>query len=936
MDTNFTDRHIGLSEKDKQLMLSELGLSQMDELIHQVIPTDILYDGALDIPYGIDENSALAELRDIFADVENSTPLIGQGYYNCCMPLVIRRHILENPSWYTSYTPYQAEISQGRLEMLFNFQTLVTELTGLPTANASLLDEGTAVCEAISVAVNAHKGKRNKVLLLNRLFQQNQRVLQTRCGDIGIELVQAQEDTVIDVETAAIVLQYPDFNGVIGDYSRWIEQAKEHKALVIVSADPMALLLTQAPAKWGADIVVGSMQRFGIPLGNGGPHAAFMAVSTKLTRLIPGRIVGQSIDVDGNPAYRLALQTREQHIRREKANSNICTAQALLANMSAAYAIWHGPEKLINIAKTIHHLSQQFAQSIVQSDDYELLSSTFFDTLWIKTKESATQLQVRADKHQILIRLIDDHHVSISFDEKSDHKLLTLLADIFAIDLQDIDTKEVFSASDLEQHRGEEFLSQQVFHQYHNETAMMRYLKYLVDKDYALDTGMIPLGSCTMKLNATAEMLPITWTKVAALHPFAPAKYHQGYDQMTANLDKWLGSVTGFSRVSFQPNSGSQGEYAGLVAIKQYHLSQGQKQRHVCLIPSSAHGTNPASAQIAGLSIVVVECDNQGNVDVEDLKDKAQKHSDNLAALMITYPSTHGVFESRIREICQIIHEHGAQVYLDGANLNALVGLVKLADIGADVCHMNLHKTFCIPHGGGGPGVGPIGVAKHLVPFLPSTSNDEGIRVSSAPLGSASVLPITWMYIRMLGARGLKHATECAILSANYLAKKLDPYFPVLYKGENGFVAHECIIDTRQCKQSAGVSVDDIAKRLMDYGFHAPTMSWPVIGTLMIEPTESEPKKEIDRFITAMSCIHQEIQQIEQGEYDKDNNPLHNAPHTMPKVLSSSYDYPYSREIAIAFSQTGANKYWPAISRVDNVYGDRNLSCSCPPLEQYR
>ena len=944
MDKNFTNRHIGLSEHDKKAMLAELGLSSIEELIAQVVPQDIRYTEKLDIPDGINENRALEQLRASFAKVENSIPLIGQGYYNTNTPSVIRRNMLENPAWYTSYTPYQAEISQGRLEMLFNFQTLVAELTGLPTANSSLLDEGTAIGEAVSVALNAHKGKRNKILVLNRVFRHNLNVLKTRCQHMNIDLIQVEGDEAhekedaknIDEKTAAIVIQYPARNGVVHQYPELIKKAKENKTLVIIVADPMALLLTSPPAKWGADIVVGSMQRFGIPLGNGGPHAAYIAVSEKLTRLIPGRIVGQSIDMDGNVAYRLALQTREQHIRREKANSNICTAQALLANMSAAYAIWHGPERLLQIARRIHNHAKRFAKTIANSADYELGSTDFFDTLLINTKRRAHSLQSLAEDQKILIRFVDKHRITLSFDETTTEKTLKLLARVFDLELLELDEQEELSLAQVRKHRGDDFLSQEVFHQYHNETAMMRYLRELSDKDYALDRGMIPLGSCTMKLNASAEMLPITWSKVANLHPFSPAKYHQGYESMTKDLDRWLCSITGFSRISFQPNSGSQGEYAGLIAIKSYHQAQNQHQRTICLIPSSSHGTNPASAQIAGLDIVVVECDNKGNVDIDDLQKKAQQHSDNLAALMITYPSTHGVFETEIKKMCQIIHDNGGQVYLDGANLNALVGLARPADIGADVCHMNLHKTFCIPHGGGGPGVGPIGVAEHLVPFLPVIYNTEGVRISSAPFGSASVLPITWMYIRMLGHDGLKHATECAILSANYLAKKLDGIFPVLYKGKNGFVAHECIIDTRACKQSANVSVDDIAKRLMDYGFHAPTMSWPVIGTLMIEPTESEPKQELERFVTAMFNIQQEIQQIEQGEWQQDNNPLSNAPHTMQKVLSSDYDYPYPREIAAAIAHTGKNKYWTPVSRVDNVYGDRNLSCSCPPLEQYR
>lgn len=937
MDAHFSHRHIGLSETDKQAMLSELGISCMDDFINQVVPKDIRYLQALAIPKGINENEALAQLKSIFAEVESAKSLIGQGYYHCHMPSVIRRHILENPRWYTSYTPYQAEISQGRLQMLFNFQTLVVELTGLPTTNASLLDEATAISESIAVAINAHRGKRNKILLLNSLFQQSQRVVETRCQHNGVELLSLDQYQVaenMDDNTAALVIQYPDCEGKISHHASLIEKAKAHNALIIIAADPMALLLTAPPSSWGADIVVGSMQRFGLPLGNGGPHAAYMATTEELTRLIPGRIVGQSIDQEGHPVYRLSLQTREQHIRREKANSNICTAQALLANMVAAYAIWHGPKQLVEIARNIHNHGRRFAKAINHSGNYVLIHNDFFDTLTIQTKSNAYPLQSQAEAKNLLLHCVDDNHLTLSFDETTNEHTLQLLATIFAINLPELSADEMLSPDEAIVYRGDDFLSQEVFHQYHSETAMMRYLTDLADKDYALSNGMIPLGSCTMKLNAAAEMIPITWEKIANLHPFAPEKYQQGYRHMIEDLNQWLCAITGFSRISFQPNSGSQGEYAGLVAIKNYHLSQGQKQRNICLIPASAHGTNPASASIVGMEIVIIECDSKGNVDMADLQAKATQHSNRLSTLMITYPSTHGVFESHIKTICQMIHRHGGQVYLDGANLNALVGLSRLADLGADVCHMNLHKTFCIPHGGGGPGVGPIGVADHLIPFLPTTSNKEGIRIAGAPFGSASILPITWMYIRMLGCEGLKHATECAILSANYLAKKLEAIFPVLYKGKNGFVAHECIIDTRLCKPFA--SVDDIAKRLMDYGFHAPTMSWPVIGTLMIEPTESEPKVELDRFIDAMQAIAKEIKKIEHGEWQKDNNPLINAPHTLAKIISSEYDYPYCREIACALEHTSHHKYWAPVSRVDNAYGDRNLSCSCPPLKQYR
>ena len=730
---------------------------------------------------------------------------------------------------------------------------------------------------------------------------------------------------------AAVILQWPDTYGEIIDPAPIVEKAKSVGALVIVASDPMALLMLEAPGKWGADIVVGSMQRFGVPMGNGGPHAAYMGTTQKLTRLMPGRLIGQSIDVQGNDGWRLALQTREQHIRREKATSNICTAQALLANMSASYAIWHGPDGLMTIASQINALAASFAHALVGAG-YEVVNTKFFDTVTIKTGNKTNALMSTAREHSLLLREIDDETLSVAFDETCSEDRLAVLGKIFEIDITDKINAPLATTA-----RGREFLTQEVFHDHRSETAMMRYLRKLMDKDLALDRAMIPLGSCTMKLNAAAEMMPLSWPEISGVHPFAPPQYQSGYQAMIDDLDRWLGEITGFAKVSFQPNAGSQGEFAGLVAIRRFHEANGEANRNICIIPASSHGTNPASAQMAGMEVVVVKSDENGNVDMDDLVAKTQQHSGNLAALMITYPSTHGVFEEAIVEICKTIHSHGGQVYLDGANLNAMLGLARPADIGADVCHMNLHKTFAIPHGGGGPGVGPIGVAKHLVPFLPGhVENGSDHAVSAAPEGSASILVISWMFIRMLGAQGLKQSSEVAILNANYLAHRLGEFYPVLYKGAHGRVAHECIVDTRPLKEQAGISVDDIAKRLIDYGFHAPTMSWPVIGTLMIEPTESEPLSEIDRLADAMNAIFNEAKRVENGDWPPENNPLVNAPHTILALSTDKWDHPYSRQEAVC--PTGidvASKYWPPVARIDNVYGDRNLVCTCPPLEDY-
>lgn len=923
----FLARHIGPGDADQRTMLNKLGMTSMEALIGQTVPAKIRMDGVLSIPDGIGEEAALAEL---FAKMDKNIvtkAMIGQGYHGTHIPPVIQRNMLENPGWYTSYTPYQPEISQGRLEMLFHFQTLVTELTGLPIANASLLDEATAVAEAAGIAYRHHRQKRHRIVVANKLHPQTLDVLNTRASTIGFVV----DDGEMSDDVAAVILQLPDTEGALSDPSAIVAAAKAVNALVIVSADPMSLVLLDAPGSWGADICVGSMQRFGVPLGNGGPHAAYMAASDALTRLVPGRLIGESIDAHGRPAYRLALQTREQHIRREKATSNICTAQALLANMAAAYAIWHGPAGLKAMAERIHGLAARFSKALT-ADGFSLAANQFFDTVTISSKGNAEALANAAEASGYLIRTIDTDTVSIAFDETSTDIDLEALCNIFGVKLVGASDACLPTSRD-----GDHFLSQEIFHSCRSETEMMRLLRKLMDKDLALDRAMIPLGSCTMKLNAAAEMMPVSWEKTANIHPLAPEHHRKGYALMIDDLDRWLSDLTGFAKVSLQPNAGSQGEYAGLLAIRGYHAANGQGHRNICLIPSSAHGTNPASAQMAGYEVVVVKCNAEGDVDLADLTVKAEKHSDNLAALMITYPSTHGVFEAEIREICAKVHEHGGQVYLDGANLNALVGLARPGDLGADVCHMNLHKTFCIPHGGGGPGVGPIGVAPQLVAHLPGhvAQGSEGA-VSAAPHGSASILPISWMYIRMLGGNGLKVASEVAILNANYIAERLKDHYPILFTGKNGRVAHECIIDVRPLKDSAGVSVDDIAKRLIDYGFHAPTMSWPVAGTLMVEPTESEPLAEIDRFVDAMIAIREEAQKIEDGTWPMDDNPLHNAPHTAQELTADAWTHPYTRSVAAYPKGVDiASKYWMPVSRVDNVHGDRNLVCSCPPLESY-
>ncbi|MBX3569016.1 MAG: aminomethyl-transferring glycine dehydrogenase [Rhizobiaceae bacterium] len=927
--SEFAGRHIGPRAAETRSMLAALGVPSLETLVSQTVPQSIRLGRPLDLPAPATEAEALAELGAIMGGNIVHKSFIGQGYHGCLVPPVIQRNLFENPAWYTAYTPYQAEISQGRLEMLFNFQTLVTELTGLPVASASLLDEATAVAEAIGIAFRHHKEKRTRIVLGGDLHPQVLDVARTRAEPLGITI----DAGPIDDTVAALILPWPDTHGVFGDFAALIAKAKAADVVVIADADPLALTLLQAPALNGVEVVIGSMQRFGVPIGYGGPHAAYLAVSDRLTRLMPGRLVGQSVDTKGRPAYRLALQTREQHIRREKATSNICTAQALLANMAAAYAIWHGPQGLQAIAGRVHALAARFAAGLAAAG-LEIAGSTFFDTVTATVPNRAAEIARAAETDGRILRVIDDHRLSIAFDEASTEADLAALSALFGATAPD----EAASALPLARRKGS-FLSQPVFQDVRSETDMMRYLRRLADKDLALDRTMIPLGSCTMKLNAAAEMMPVSWPTVGNLHPFAPAEHASGYRTMTKQLEGWLAEITGFDAVSLQPNAGSQGEYAGLLAVRRYHLARGDAHRTICLIPSSAHGTNPASANMVGMSVVVVRCTEAGDIDIADLKAKAEQHSDRLAAVMVTYPSTHGVFEEGIREVCDIVHRHGGQVYLDGANLNALVGLARPGDIGGDVCHMNLHKTFCIPHGGGGPGVGPIGVKSHLAPYLPGhVEEGSGHAVSAAPFGSASILPITWMYIRMMGAAGLKHATEMAILNANYIAEKLKADYPILYTGRSGRVAHECILDTRVLKEKAGISVEDVAKRLIDYGFHAPTMSWPVAGTLMVEPTESEPKAELDRFCAAMASIAREAARVASGEWPKTDNPLVNAPHPATEALAGEWTHPYSRlEAAYPASDPDvAAKYWPPVSRIDNVAGDRNLICSCPPLADYQ
>ncbi len=937
---SFVARHIAPTEAEVAAMLKAVGVASLSEMSARTVPGTIRMQQAMDLPAAIDEAGSLAELRGIAARNTGEKSLIGCGYHGTITPPVILRNILENPGWYTAYTPYQAEIAQGRLEALVNFQTMITELTGMEIANASLLDEATAAAEAMAMAHALSKAKSDTIAIATDVHPQTRAVLKTRAWPLGITLVDVAPGDAVGIAAAkpfAVVLQYPGTCGQVRDLSGEIAAAHSVGALAIVAADPLSLCLLTSPGEMGADVVVGSAQRFGVPMGFGGPHAGYMATKDTFKRAMPGRLVGVSVDAAGAPAMRLALQTREQHIRREKATSNICTAQVLLAVMAGMYAVWHGPEGLKRIAKRVNLQARLLAAAATQAG-LTLRHSAYFDTIAIEAGPRADALMAEAVQAGLNLRRLDATGVAISLDETVTRAELTSLAAILGGTLGNAPASIPESLA-----RTSPYLQAAVFNSHHAEHEMLRYLKRLEDKDVALNRSMIPLGSCTMKLNATAEMIPITWPGFADIHPFAPADQTKGYKEMIDRLCGWLQVATGFAGVSIQPNAGSQGEYAGLLAIRAWHESRGDHQRDICLIPSSAHGTNPASAAMAGYRVVVTACDKDGNIDMADLAAKAAQHADKLAALMVTYPSTHGVFETTITDICQLIHSHGGQVYMDGANMNAQVGLTSPGRIGADVCHLNLHKTFCIPHGGGGPGVGPVCVAEHLVPFLPNhpMREDAGPAtsygpVSAAPYGSALILPISYAYIRMMGGAGLTRATEVAILNANYMATRLGPHYPILYVGASGMVAHECIIDCRGFAATSGIQVEDIAKRLQDYGYHAPTMSWPVAGTLMIEPTESESKAELDRFCDAMIAIRGEITDIEKGLLDKTDNPLKNAPHTAREVMADSWTHSYPRErAAYPLPYVAASKYWPPVKRVDNVYGDRNLVCTCAPLEAY-
>lgn len=940
----FIARHIGPREADIQAMLDLLGHSDLEALTASVIPESIKDSSVLDLALpGQGEAEALAAIKAIAAKNQLLRNHIGQGYYPCHTPSPILRNLLENPAWYTAYTPYQPEISQGRLESLLNFQTLISDLTGLPIANASLLDEGTAAAEAMTFCKRLSKNKASNAFFASRhCHPQTLDVLRTRAEPLGIEVVVGDEREISDVSAYfGALLQYPATDGDIHDHRDLVERMHGANALVAVAADLLALTLLTPPGEFGADVALGSAQRFGVPLGFGGPHAAYFATRDAFKRDMPGRLVGVSIDRHGKPALRLAMQTREQHIRREKATSNICTAQVLLANIASMYAVYHGPQGLTRIAKRVHQLTAILAEGLAQLG-HSVEQQHFFDTLTLATGARTAELHAKARARGINLREIDDQRLGLSLDETTTQahveELWALFSDSQAMPAFDALAGTAASRLPAALLRQSPILSHPVFNRYHSETELMRYMRKLADKDLALDRSMIPLGSCTMKLNAASEMIPITWAEFGNLHPFAPAEQSQGYQQLTQELEAMLCAATGYDAVSLQPNAGSQGEYAGLLAIRAYHLSRGDDQRDICLIPQSAHGTNPATANMAGMRVVVTACDARGNVDIADLKAKAEEHRERLAAIMITYPSTHGVFEEGIREICEIIHANGGQVYIDGANMNAMVGLCAPGQFGGDVSHLNLHKTFCIPHGGGGPGVGPIGVKAHLAPFLPGhghLARKEGA-VSAAPFGSASILPITWMYIRMMGGAGLRRASQLAILNANYIARRLEEHYPVLYTGTNGLVAHECILDLRPLKDSSGISVDDVAKRLIDFGFHAPTMSFPVAGTLMIEPTESESKEELDRFCDAMIRIRNEIRAVETGALDAEDNPLKNAPHTAAELVGE-WAHPYSREQAVyPTASLVEGKYWPPVGRVDNVYGDRNLVCACPSIEAYQ
>jgi glycine dehydrogenase len=949
---DFIRRHIGPDAGEIRQMLEYLGLNSLDDLVAQTVPADISLRQPLNLPPPHSERVVESILRRMRARNQVFTSMIGMGYYDTILPNVIKRNVLEDPAWYTAYTPYQAEISQGRLEALLNFQQMVIDLTGMEIANASLLDEATAAAEAMTMCFRVSKSSTMRYLVDAACHPQTIAVLKTRARPLGIEIAVGDPANDFGSQDAfGVLVQYPGSSGAIRDPRPVIEQAHAQEALVTVAADPLALVLLTPPGEMDADIVIGSAQRFGVPLGYGGPHAAFFATRDAYKRQTPGRIIGVSVDSRGKRALRMALQTREQHIRREKATSNICTAQVLLAVIAALYAVSHGPNGLRGIAERAHRMAQIFAEGLRRLG-FTVVTEQFFDTLTVRVPGIARRIAARAREARFNLRVVDAHHLGISFDETSRRSELRQLWQVFASraeHLLDIDTidREVPECIPLGLRRESAILTHPVFNRHHSETEMLRYLRWLSSRDIALDRAMIPLGSCTMKLNATIEMRPVTMQHYSAIHPFAPLDQAQGYQQVFEELEERLCEVTGFAAFSFQPNAGSQGEYAGLLVIRKYHETQGESRRNVCLIPASAHGTNPASAALAGLKVVVVACDQRGNVDVEDLKAKAQQNRDELACLMITYPSTHGVYEESIKAICEVVHLHGGQVYLDGANMNALVGISRPAEIGVDVCHLNLHKTFCIPHGGGGPGMGPIGVAAHLAPFLPDHPVVPGVNpmagpdgtigtVAAAPWGSASILAVSWAYIALMGAEGLKRATQVAILNANYIAKRLAAHYPVLYTGKNGFVAHECIIDLRPIKESCGITVEDVAKRLIDYGFHAPTVSFPVSGTMMIEPTESEDRAELDRFCDAMIRIHEEITAIESGAVDAETSILRNAPHTYDLLLEEDWRRPYSKQQAFfPLPYIADNKYWPPVARIDNLQGDRVLICTCPPVAEY-
>ncbi|RED48585.1 aminomethyl-transferring glycine dehydrogenase [Aestuariispira insulae] len=950
---DFVRRHIGPGDPQTQAMLDTLGLESMDALIDQTIPKNIRMDRGLDLPPVRSERMTLSDLRRMAGRNKVFVNMIGMGYYGTILPNVILRNVLEDPGWYTAYTPYQPEVSQGRLEALLNYQQMITDLTGLEIANASLLDEATAAAEAMAMSHRVSKKKGTNAFFVDRdVHPQTLSVVETRARSMGFDVIVGDPLDNLDTSNLfGLLIQYPGSGGEIRDIQPVIEKAQADKVLVTVAADILSLALLTPPGEMGADIAVGSTQRFGVPMGFGGPHAAYFATKDAHKRQMPGRIIGVSVDSAGNQALRMALQTREQHIRREKATSNVCTSQVLLAVIAGFYGVYHGPDGIHRIASRVHRMASILAEGLKRSGA-ELVTEHFFDTITVRSRGQAERLAAKAREAGINIRVIDSDHVGISVDESTKRANIVALWEVFktgaskdlSIEALDAEVSD-FLPENLKRASG--YMAHPVFNLYHGETEMLRYIRWLRDKDVTLNRAMIPLGSCTMKLNATTQMIPVTWRDFSHLHPFAPEDQTQGYQQLFEELETQLCEITGYDAMSLQPNAGSQGEYAGLLAIKKYHEANGDMDRDICLIPASAHGTNPASAAMAGMKVVVVACDESGNVDVEDLKVQAEKHSANLAALMVTYPSTHGVFEEAIRDICDLIHEHGGQVYMDGANLNAMVGLVRPGDIGSDVSHLNLHKTFCIPHGGGGPGMGPIGVKSHLAPFLsghpmiPGLNPAEGDAgtigpVSAAPWGSASILPITWCYVAAMGAEGLTQATKQAILSANYIAHRLADYYPILYVGKQGRVAHECIIDLRPLTDASGITVDDVAKRLVDYGFHAPTMSFPVPGTLMIEPTESEAKRELDRFCDAMIQIHAEIKDVEEGRADKENNLLSNAPHTHKLLLDGAWEHPYSKEEAFfPLSSLREDKFWPPVGRVDNVHGDRNLVCSCPPMSAY-